>query len=374
MKIAELFVKLGLQGQGDMQKGLGKVSSSMKELFSLSIQTKLTLAGLVGGLTMAARSAGKTGQGLMQFKNAFGLSAQELQKWQYAALNFGVQGEEVQSTIESIQDLLTKGFAGGGFDEFARLGIDVTKAKNAFDVLLQVQEKIKKGNIDVARLFSSGMISSNMFQFLRRAEDMSKFKAPKGAIASDAQLARQEKIAVSFDRFGNDLKKDLDAFVVNNSKAILETMAALKEILRDLLKFMADNRETIKKLTDVLVEFLKFVTKSAGGALETITGSVQESKAKGRGSIATTAMAINAPFAKLGQNMVDVIKINAKNYFDERALQKYREEHSGRSPQSVQSQETVNYNINGIDVNDRLQESTKRDIKTLAKSLSVGAR
>lgn len=372
MKIAELFVKLGMQGQGDIQKGLGKVSSSMKELFSLSIQTKLTLAGLVGGLTMAAKSAGKTGQGLMQFKNAFGLSAQELQRWQYAALGFGVQGEEVQSTIEGIQDLLTKGFAGGGFDEFAKLGIDITKAKNAFDVLLQVQERIKKGNIDVARLFSSGMISNNMFQFLRRAESMATYKAPKGAILSDAQLSRQEKIAVSFDRFGNDLKKDLDAFVVDNSKAILETMGALKEILRDLLKFMSDNRETIKKLTDVMISVLEFLTKLTGDTLNAVTKSMKESKKEERGVVTTTA---HAARAVVDEGILGGFRdMMFKKAINEGLKDFSKKPHSGRSPQSVQSQETVNYNINGIDVNERLQESTKRDIRTLAKSLSVGAR
>lgn len=360
MKIADLFVKIGLDGAGDVTKGLGKVTSGMKDLFSMSIQTKLTLAGIVGGLTMAAKSAGATGQELMHFKYAFGLSIQELQKWQYAATGFGVKGEEIRGTIENIQNEIIKAKTGGGFSEvFGKLGIDITKNQNAFDVLLQMQDKIKKGNVDVARLFSSGLISPEVFQFLKRAENMATYKAPKGAIYSDAQVARQEQIAVKFDRFGNDLKKDLDRFVVDNSKFILEAMQTLKEVLQSILKFFADNKDVIIKFTNAVMELVKALLQFTGGAINP-TGRV-EKDASGK--------IIEKSWAKRqGENIFDFFKSGAEQ------KEKFLKERSSNSRGPSSESSTNNYYINGVDVNERLQDTSKRDIMTAAIAFQAGAR
>lgn len=133
-----------MDGAGDVSK-FGKISGSLKELFSMSIQTKLTLAGIAAGLTGAAFSAGKTGANLNAFTKAFRLSSQSLQRWQQAAEGFNVSGEEMRGTIEALQNALARKLRlGKGYNEvFTNLLIDPTKIKDGFR-LAEAAEKESK--------------------------------------------------------------------------------------------------------------------------------------------------------------------------------------------------------------------------------------
>jgi len=310
LKIADLFISLGLSGQGDVKKGLDNVSSSLKELFSMSIRTKLTLAGIVSGLTAAAFSAGKTGAAFMHFKNAFNLSPAELQKWQYASLQLGVSAENMQGSIEGIQDALANARLGGGYsDVFGKLGIDISGKKDAFNILSQIQSRIKSGNTDAMRIWSSGLVNTELFQFLKRGPDMEKFKAPKGAILSESQLRQQERISVAFGNFSNNLKKSLDSFIVDNSQTIMETIKFLQDTLLSFMNFLKDNkteiRQAIVAMESLSASLASFVGAFSKGVLGTVTNATREAAASGHGPTASVLLGMNAPFAKLGNWMID---------------------------------------------------------------------
>ena len=353
----------------------------------MSIQTKLTLAGIITGLTGAAISAGKTGATMMHFKGAFDLSAQELQRWQYAALQFGVGAETVQSSIEGIQNAIASARTGGEFsDVFGKLGIDISGNKTAFDILKQIQERIKAGNTDAMRVFSSGLVSSELFQFLKRGPDMTKFKAPPGMILSDAQLRQQEKISVTFGNFTNNLKKNMDAFIVDNSKAIMDTIKALQDFLVGFMRFIKDHQKEINRFIVALEKLATalgdFIAKFAGGAAETISVASEAYKSKEKyGSTIAGAYATNQFFAQIGEFMVGILGKYAptlENLKAQTALpQSALAPNLGRAPQSVSAGATTtqtNIYIDGVNVGDKLQETSRRDLVNAALQISRGVR
>jgi hypothetical protein len=292
-------VKIGLDGAGDVSKGLNKVSGSLKELFSMSIQTKLTLAGIAAGLTGAAFSAGKTGASLMAFSKGFDLSIASLQRWQQAGQNFGVSGDEITSSIEGIQNAIADAMTHGGMNEaFSKLAIDPRKFKDAFGVIEELRKRIQGGQIDVMRTYSSGLISQNMFQMLRQTTDPLKMR-PTAHILTMKEAEDLRNISVKFEKFGQDLKRTMESFIVKNEPLITKLLTKIEELLTSLLGLI--------------------------GKAEDKTGFIPR-VARGENIGAAAGKSVIEGSARLGQGMFDLVKISAKNLVDEYKLAHLQQE------------------------------------------------
>lgn len=265
MKIADLYLKLGISGAADVSKGLKKISGSLQELFSMSIKTKLTLAGIAAGLTGAAFSAGKTGATLAAFKHTFDLSTDTLQRWQQGAEAFGVSGDEMIGTIGGIQNALADAMTHGGVSEvFTKLAIDPRKFKDAYAVIEELRKRIQSGQVDVMRVFSSGLIDQNVFQMLRQIGDPTKSKLVR-PLLTDKDIQAAQRISVSFTRFQENLKRGMDKFVVDNAQSIMKLIQSIQDAIIWFMKFLENNKpligdlvEAIKGLTSAILSIAKF--------------------------------------------------------------------------------------------------------------------
>lgn len=377
MKVADLYVNLGLTGQNEMTKGLDKVGSSLKELFSLSIGTKLTLAGIITGFVGAAFSAGKTGAAMMHFRGAFDLSSQELQRWQYAARQFGVGAEGVQSSIEGIQNAIANAKLGGEFSEvFGKLGIDISGKKDAFDILKQIQARIKAGNTDAMRIWSSGLISTELFQFLKRGPDMSKFKAPKGMLLSDAQLRQQERISVAFDNFGGNLKRTMEAFIAKNEPLITKLIDRIEKLLEGLLKYF-DKIEQKSGLIPRLV-------RGEGVSEAVAKSSVDAMAALGDWMVKAPVKALKDSWSDYAEKVKrgevkpmgpGFSQLTAPPVVDVKKEAAPKETVAGKYEPDMVVEErgnTMNIYFGQVDMSDSLSRNTKDEIKRAAMQISRG--
>ena len=276
MKIASLFVSLGLDGAGDVSKGLNKISGSLKELFSMSIQTKLTLAGIASGLTAAAFSAGKTGKDLLQFKYGFDLSTKEMQKFSWATRQFGVESSDAIGYIEGIQDALANARQGGGMAQtFSALHIDPSQVKDAFEVAKILGERAKTANVDYFRtmgdLMSPSMVAANRRMSEKGGVEAWMNKAPASMVRSDAQIENQAKIALAFENFSQNLKTTMDNFIVKNEPLITKLIKQIEYLLEGLLslvskiEFLFPDKNKSEK--ERLTEIVKDSSKAIGGNL-----------------------------------------------------------------------------------------------------------
>lgn len=310
-KIADLFIKLGLDGQGDVSKGLDKVSGSLKELFSMSIRTKLTLAGIAAGLTGATMKFGKTSAELSNFNRVFGLSTDLLQRWQQAGENFGVGAEEMAGTIGKIQDALAQARTNEGYAEtFTKMGIDPSQMKDAYQVMETLRKRVQGGQLDIMRVLSSGFLGQDVFGMLTKVQDPSKMKLARPLLSSK-EIEEGRRISVSMERFGKDLSRSMDKFVVDNQKAIMATMETLKQALLSFMKFLHENKDSIQTLTRSVGELASAIGKFLDWMKNSVFGSaldkVESSAASGHGVAASIALGANQPLANLGQWMVDTV-------------------------------------------------------------------
>lgn len=173
MKIADLFVNLGIKGDGSAMKALNGVKSGLEDTKSTGIAAKAALLAVVYGLERMTSSAGAQGQGLLQFAAATGKSTVELQKWQYAMLDFGVKGEEVEQSFRNITDAVAKMQLGQGAPAglgmlMKATGLTEEDLEHPERVLKAVQAYSKMGDPAIIKQLTSWVGGDNLFAALRR--------------------------------------------------------------------------------------------------------------------------------------------------------------------------------------------------------------
>ncbi len=140
MNIGEVFVTLGIKGQG-----LGTLKEVAKRIADLPVDAAAAIAGMAGisfELSRMAEEAMRTAVGFQMFSAETGLSWQQLQKWQIVAEQANVSAESVASSISSLQRNLAEIRMGrGNVSPFQILGVNPNT--DAFGVIEQLRQRIK---------------------------------------------------------------------------------------------------------------------------------------------------------------------------------------------------------------------------------------
>lgn len=173
IKVGELFVALGSRGGKELSKELKDTDKSLKGIFSSTLEAKAAIGALIYGLERLTGFASQIGMDLNKFQVSTGLSANELQKWQYALQKFDVDGKETEQTIRGVQSAMTDMLLGKGAPEGLgvladAVGFDPERARDTFYVMSKIQEFAKKFPPDVAAGMLKGFnVTPNMLQGLK---------------------------------------------------------------------------------------------------------------------------------------------------------------------------------------------------------------
>ncbi len=167
MNIGELFVTLGVKGQG-----LGTLKDIAKTISNLPVDAAAAIAGMAGislELGKMAEEALATSVAFQAFSNQTGLSWQELQRWQLVAEQANVSAQAVASSISTLERNLAEIRLGrGNISPFQMLGIGVGPGQNAFTVIEQLRQRIKGLNpAQATNLISQMGLSPDMMNVLR---------------------------------------------------------------------------------------------------------------------------------------------------------------------------------------------------------------
>ena len=364
MQVGELFVKLGLNGVDETSKGLSKISNSLKDLFSMTIQTKLTIAGIAASLTGAAFSAGKTGRELSAFGTAFDLSTKEMQKFSWATRQFGVDNEEAVGYIQSLQDAIANARQGGGMAGiFTALGVGINEKSNAFSVAKELAERAKTLNVDyyrtnAAELMSPHMVAANIRMAKQGGLESMMNKTPAGVIRSDKQIEEQRKIAVAFENFSSNLKATMDKFIADNGPLIQSLISRIEMLLKTFLLWIGKVEKDSGFVGDIARgENLGTATvKAAGKGVLAYGDTLNQFVAEGAKAIWETlksgAMEIEA------RNMKASVPINpnkGKNNWTE-----------------VQQGNTSTFIMNGVNIGDETSQSWKDETERVFRQINTG--
>lgn len=256
MNVGELFVKIGITGAEGSKKALSGIGDGMKSLFSSSMATKLAIGSMVYGLKEMMGFGMNAGQSLQDFSNLTGLSAQELQKWQYAARQFGVANESVEGSLKALQQALGDQQMGtgqiAGFSRVAEtVGIDIDKAYDdsfyMMGKLQQFAQKFKGSASEKNSILRSFGVDEGMIIALNKAA-FTKERMGKADILGKGETDELAKFNVAFANIENKFKMAIAKIVAND-------FAPLVQMLTDAANAVLKIGDAIYKVTKALKVF-----------------------------------------------------------------------------------------------------------------------
>ena len=239
--VGDLFINIAVQGSDKSAQALVSVKAGLSNVASVGLEAKAAILAMFYGLEQLMSKSDSVGASLKQFATYTGESAEELQRWQKAGLQFNVTADEIAGTADRIKrimtDMATSGGNPQGLNIFARTGVSFDRNKamqDSFYVMKQLREVIANAMKD----------PSLGIDWVNKA--IESFGGTKGFITaarqgaySDENLARQQiyhkseyealaktngawarlgdKIEMAFGRMnakhGQELIKDLSALV-----------------------------------------------------------------------------------------------------------------------------------------------------------------
>lgn len=281
MEVAELFVNLGIKGTDKTVGALSGVKKELGNVKSESLAAKAAIVGVIYWLTKMFDEAGRRGAGLKAFETLTGVSAQTLQKYQWAAQQVNVSNAEVENSFKSLQSTMMKMATGQGgpVGAFARISETLHRNFTQADIagfaahpekLIQVLQEYIALEPNVARaneVMSQMGVGDGMTTAMRR-KAFTQENLDKAPLLSEQQIDKldsllaklqnlKQEIMMAFEGFAaehgdqllSDIKIITDA-VINLSKALVELAEKFHvfEKIGKTFNWLADNKERGEKL------------------------------------------------------------------------------------------------------------------------------
>jgi hypothetical protein len=276
MNIAELFVNLGVKGADNAKKAIGGVKDGLGDVKSMSLEAKAAVIGAIYALERMMSSSAKAGTGFLNFGSLTGLSMQELQKWQYAARQAGVDGEELTGSLKGVQNSMTNMLMGKGAPEGMAMlansvGFDTSKARDSFYVLEQLQKFAQTVPEDVGNaMIKSFGVSENTIAAMRRnafnPNVMS--NAPK---YSDGEINQLNKVDVAMSNLNNKFQMAIGHLTSKHGMAIIKDFTILINVVGKAADQFIKLAEKIK-----LVEMVGEIFKGWGMIFEAMGSGIDK--------------------------------------------------------------------------------------------------
>jgi hypothetical protein len=283
MKIAELFVNLGIKGKETTGKALGDVKTGLGEVKSMSLEAKAAIAGAIYALERMMSSSAATGTSLSNFAAATGMSAQKLQEFQYAARQVGVEGESVTASLKNVQStmmtMLQTGQAPQGMSMFAdflaKQGETLSEAKirDTGWMITKLQEMSRAFPPDIIRgMVQSFGISEDVFAAMRknafRPDVMA--KAPK---YSDGEIGQLNRVDVAWKNLGQKIQMAMGHFTSKHGVQLVSDLSKITtEVIKlaDALANFADKFKIFQLASDVFDGITKSLRLINGEGIDSI--------------------------------------------------------------------------------------------------------
>lgn len=340
MTIAELWVNLGVKGSEKAVKATEGVKSSLGGVASEGLAAKAAIIGVMYGLERLMSQSGKTGTSLTQFAAFTGLSAETLQRWQYAARQAGESSDELTGNIKSVQGAMTAMLTGHGAPEGMamlanKVGFDATKARDTFYVLNKLQEyaNATKGTPDLAnRVMASFGLSDGTIAAMRRNAFQAKTLSA-APIYSDKETNQLNKVDVAWSNLGQKIEMAMGHLTAKHGMGLVKDISTLtSEVLKmaDAFTILVEKLQVLQLIGEAfkgwglifkgVTDVVNTVGKDKGGVLHGILNQGKSSLTglgqAGKGAFMSLQDSIAAPSVKsTGGNKTNNTNINQNLHF-----------------------------------------------------------
>lgn len=274
MNVGELFVGLGIKGAEKTVGAITSVTKGLGEAKSMSLEAKAGILGAMYALERLVATSGAAGTGLTNFNAFTGLSAKQLQQWQYAARQAGVSSEEFAGSVKSVQNAMTNMMMGKGAPEGLgllsnKVGFDPKRARDTFYVLEQLQKFARTVPNDIGNaVMKSFGLSEGTIAAMRRNSFSPELMA-RAPIYSDKEINSLNRANIAWSNLGNKIEMAVGHF---NSKHGVQLVNDITKITDAVLKLSEALLKVAEKYK--VFEGLAKVANFTAEALESKEGTV----------------------------------------------------------------------------------------------------
>lgn len=288
MNIAELFVNLGIKG-GDKTVGtLSNVKKGLGEVSTMSLEAKAGILAAMYGLERMMAQSGAAGTNLTNFAALTGLSAKNLQMWQYAARQAGVSSEEFTGSLKGVQNAMTNMLLGKGAPEGLAIvaktvGFDVNKARDSFYVMQQLQKAAQALPKDIGNnvLKSFGVSEGTIAAMRRNAFNPAIMKnAPS---YSDKEIGQLDKANIAWSNLGNRIEMAFGHFNARHGLTLVKDISMIADKVLKLAEAFEKLAEKLKLFQALgkVFEGWGLIFNAIGGGVDKLTGGKGAEDKKG---------------------------------------------------------------------------------------------
>lgn len=249
MKIAELFVNLGVKGGDDASKNVDGLKGKLGEARSAGLAAKAAIAGMILGVGKLAAESNNAGKSLRQFESLTGISNQVLQRWQYAGTQIGATNQEVENSFRSVQSAMTDLMMGGQGPEFFGLisqsvGLDPERLRDTEYVLKQLQEFAKTASPEIAsKALGSFGLSDAVVAGMRKGAFNAEVFRKASIIYTDQEVKNLDRLNAKWGNFADTAQKiigrlnaEFGDYFIDNLNKIADSIARLVGALINLAR------------------------------------------------------------------------------------------------------------------------------------------
>jgi hypothetical protein len=277
MNIGELFVSLGIKGNDKTLSALGSVTKGMGDAKSMSIEAKAAIVAAVYGFERMMSASGHAGTNLTNFSAITGLSAKELQKWQWAAMQAGENAEDFTGSLTGVQQAVNNMLLNKSAPEYIGMitrhvkDFDPTRLRDTFYLMTKLQEAAQNmpADLGTTMLKSFGLSDAAIAAMRRNAFTPEQFaKAPT---YSEGEIKQLDRANIAWANLGNKVEMAFGHF---NSKHGVELVGDITKITESVVKLA----EALTKLAEVTGIFSKlaYATNIAAKGIGAVAGDKKD--------------------------------------------------------------------------------------------------
>lgn len=287
MKIAELFVDLGIQGSEKAVTALAGIKQALTDVATTVGVVTTALAGAIYAFEKLSSESNQTGFGLSQFEKATGLSADTLQRWQQLGINSGVTADEVTKSVRNLQNIMFQMVAGGKApegiaflqQELAKLGkpIDTTRFRDVYYMMGKLREFARESHLppDFKKHVLDSFGLGDDFQQALKTSTFDLAKADPRRMYSENQLQTLTDLHNRWMKLIDEIQHSIGKLNVRFGPGLVSDIEKLAHALLDLASALGELNEQIgvlKFFKNVVSDFAFF----GHGIAKTIRKGIEE--------------------------------------------------------------------------------------------------
>lgn len=328
MNIGQFFIQLGIKGAKGASAAVVGLRGKMQDLENSSLTTKAAILGVMYGLERMMSASSEAGMALNQFSNFTGISAQVLQRYQYAGRQVGVTNEEVAGSFKAVQSAMANMVAGhgapSGMEQLGRVlgqhgtGFDMNRVRDTEYVIRKLQEfaVLTKNNPDIRNMvLGSFGLGEGMISAMGR-NSFNRNVMKRAPVRSDSQIQSLANVNAQWGNLHDKMSRAFDSFNIKHGPSLIKNLIEITDKMTKMFDSLTTLSEKIK-----LFEAIGKVFEGWAMSLDLANSALDEINKKGfMGAIKSnkdeikTAVEMTNPSMLIAEKLTEMLKAGASHF------------------------------------------------------------